>query len=75
MLKPARQDVPDSEWPCYVLHDATIYWKDGQTLANPLLVHLQGPLVIRGILDDVEEDLVSNRTFRVYGIHIRIVVG
>ncbi|KAK4148076.1 uncharacterized protein C8A04DRAFT_8602 [Dichotomopilus funicola] len=62
VLKPAPQDVPDSDWPCYVLRDATIYRKDGETLANPLLVHLEGPLVIRGIfdVDDVEEALVSN---------------
>ncbi|KAL2162625.1 hypothetical protein VTH06DRAFT_6461 [Thermothelomyces fergusii] len=60
VLRPAPQDVPDSEWPCYVLTDATIYRSDGETLANPLLVHLEGPLIVRGLLEVDEDKLVTN---------------
>ncbi|KAL2152554.1 hypothetical protein VTH82DRAFT_5738 [Thermothelomyces myriococcoides] len=60
VLKPVPEDVPDSEWPCYVLTDATIYRSDGKTLANPLLVHLEGPLIIRGLLEVDEDKLVHN---------------
>ncbi|AEO56936.1 hypothetical protein MYCTH_2302469 [Thermothelomyces thermophilus ATCC 42464] len=60
VLKPAPQHVPDSEWPCYVLTDATIYRSDGKTLANPLLVHLEGPLIVRGLLEVDEDKLVPN---------------
>lgn len=62
ILKPSPRDVPDNDWPCYVLTDATIYRKDGKTLANPLLVHLQGPLVIRGLLEVDDDDLFPKCT-------------
>ena len=41
--------------------DATIYQKDGKTLGNPLLVHVEGPLVVRGLLGVDEDRLVPNR--------------
>jgi hypothetical protein len=56
ILKPASRDVPDVDWPIYVLTDATIYRKDGKTLANPLLVNVQGPMVVRGFLEEIEDD-------------------
>ncbi|KAH6641613.1 hypothetical protein F5144DRAFT_643045 [Chaetomium tenue] len=60
ILKPTPRDLPDNDWPCYVLTDATIYQKDGRTLGNPLLVHLQGPLIVRGLLEVDEDKLVPN---------------
>ncbi|GAB1315041.1 hypothetical protein MFIFM68171_05251 [Madurella fahalii] len=58
ILKPSPRGIPDNDWPCYVLTDATIYRKDGKTLANPLLVHVQGPLVIRGLLEVDDDELL-----------------
>jgi hypothetical protein len=60
VLKPAPRDISDNDWPCYVLKDATVYRKDGKTLANPLLVHLEGPLVVRGILEVAEDEQMHN---------------
>ncbi|KAL2136390.1 hypothetical protein VTI74DRAFT_4034 [Chaetomium olivicolor] len=60
VLKPASREISDSEWPCYVLTDATIYRKDGKTLANPLLVHVEGPLVVRGLLEVDEDKILPN---------------
>ncbi|AEO63448.1 uncharacterized protein THITE_2108723 [Thermothielavioides terrestris NRRL 8126] len=64
VLKPAPRDIPDSEWPCYVLTEATIYrrLRDGKTLvlANPLLVHVEGPLVVHGYLEVDEDKLLPN---------------
>lgn len=57
ILKPAAQNTPDDELPCYVLTDAAIYHKDGRTLANPLLVHLQGPMVVRGFFEIGDDEL------------------
>ncbi|KAK0727266.1 hypothetical protein B0T26DRAFT_640010 [Lasiosphaeria miniovina] len=56
ILRPASLAVPYSNWPCYVLTDAVIYQKDGTTLANPLLVHVEGPMIIRGKLE-IDDDL------------------
>ncbi|KAK0739832.1 hypothetical protein B0T21DRAFT_382779 [Apiosordaria backusii] len=50
-LKPIKPEVEENEWPCFVLSDATIYRKDGKTLANPLMVHAEGPLVVQGLLE------------------------
>ncbi|KAL2016698.1 hypothetical protein VTK56DRAFT_3161 [Thermocarpiscus australiensis] len=58
VLRRQPPTVSDNDWPCYVLTDATIYRKDGKTLANPLLVHAQGPLVVRGFLEVDEDDLI-----------------
>ncbi|KAK3944171.1 hypothetical protein QBC46DRAFT_375569 [Diplogelasinospora grovesii] len=60
VLKPTSANEPDSEWPCYVLTDAVIYRKDGKTLANPLHVDLEGPMVVRGKLEVDEERVVQN---------------
>ncbi|KAK4245850.1 hypothetical protein C7999DRAFT_15995 [Corynascus novoguineensis] len=60
VLKPVPRDMPDSEWPCYVLSDATIYRNDGKTLANPLLAHVQEPLIVRGLLEVDEDKLLPN---------------
>ncbi|KAK4189624.1 hypothetical protein QBC35DRAFT_379721 [Podospora australis] len=60
ILKPASADVDSNEWPTYVLTDATVYRKDGRTIANPLLVHVEGPLVIRGHLEIDDPTLVPN---------------
>jgi len=51
ILKPVDRRVPDQDWPCYVLHNAAVYYKDGKTLVNPLLVQLHGPFIVRGILE------------------------
>jgi len=49
----------DSEWPTYVLEDAVIYRSDKKTLANPLFVHLEGPLIVRGRVE-VDSDNQQN---------------
>ncbi len=56
MLKPASRDLDDDEWPCFVLKDAIIYHQDGVRIANPLLVDVHGPFVIRGHLAIDEEE-------------------
>lgn len=66
VLKPVPGDLPDCDWPCYVLTDATIYLKDGKTLANPLLVHVHGPLVVRGLLEADEDVVRENREPRLF---------
>lgn len=61
VLRPvSEEDIDDSNWPCYVLTDATVYKKDGKTLANPLLVQFEGPLIVRGFLE-VQDHQLSNR--------------
>ncbi|KAK4241434.1 hypothetical protein C8A03DRAFT_12313 [Achaetomium macrosporum] len=60
ILKKAVRQGPDNEWPCYVLTDATIYRKDGKALANPLLVNVQGPVVVRGFLEEVHGENLPN---------------
>lgn len=41
--------------------DAVIYQKDGTTLANPLLVHVEGPMIFRGKLEiDDDPELLAN---------------
>ncbi|KAK4151804.1 hypothetical protein C8A00DRAFT_45036 [Chaetomidium leptoderma] len=60
VLKPAPHDLLDHAWHCYVLTDATIYRKDGKTLANPLLVNIQGPLVVRGYLEVDDDKGIDN---------------
>ena len=61
VLRPRPEDIPDDDWPGYVLNDATIYRKDGKTLANPLLLSLEGSLVVRGQLEIDEPKLLPNR--------------
>ncbi|KAK0651873.1 hypothetical protein B0T16DRAFT_404879 [Cercophora newfieldiana] len=51
ILKPVPADLFHGSWPIFVLHDAVIYQKDGQTLGNPLFLDQQGPMVVRGKLD------------------------
>ncbi|KAK0664440.1 hypothetical protein QBC41DRAFT_233908 [Cercophora samala] len=55
VLKPVEPGDEEGEWPCFVLSDATVYRKDGKTLANPLMVHSEGPFVIHGLLE-IDED-------------------
>ncbi|KAK3995093.1 hypothetical protein QBC44DRAFT_378911 [Cladorrhinum sp. PSN332] len=56
LLKPVAVGSDDSEWPAFVIKDATVYRRDGRTLANPLMAHMEGPYIIRGMLevDDAE---------------------
>lgn len=63
LLKPVSKDTDDDEWPCFVLKDAVIYQKDGVRIANPLLVDIEGPFIVRGHLDIDEEDLEPLRMF------------
>lgn len=56
ILKPVTPGTSDDLWPYFaVLTDATIYQKDGKTLANPLHVDLEGPFIVRGKLEPVED--------------------
>ncbi|KAL2268698.1 hypothetical protein VTJ83DRAFT_3544 [Remersonia thermophila] len=63
MLKPVDKAKEDEdEWPIFELNNATIYRKDGRTLANPLLVHVEGPLIVRGhVVVDLEDENQKNR--------------
>ena len=63
VLKPTTPDTSDHDWPCYVLTDANIYRSDGETLANPLHVSLEGPMIIRGklVVDHEDDQVVSKR--------------
>lgn len=61
ILKPKPQDSHSDSWDCYVLTDATIYRKDGKTLANPLFVDVEGPLIVRGFLEVDDPELFPNR--------------
>lgn len=61
LLKPRPPKVSTNDWPSYVLSDATIYRSDGKTLANPLLVQLEGSLVVRGCAEVDDANLFSNR--------------
>ena len=63
MLKPVSKDSDDDEWPCFVLKDAVIYHKDGVRIANPLLVDIEGPFIVRGLLTIDEDDLEPLRMF------------
>ena len=63
MLKPVSKDTDDDEWPCFVLKDAVIYHKDGVRVANPLLVDIEGPFMVRGLLNIDEDDLEPLRMF------------
>jgi len=60
ILKPRPSNVSTNDWPEYVLTDATIYRKDGKTLANPLLVQLEGSLVVRGHVEFNDPNLLPN---------------
>ncbi|KAK4670356.1 uncharacterized protein QC763_210970 [Podospora pseudopauciseta] len=62
----------EGEWPCFVLSDAIIYRKDGKTLANPLMVHSEGPLVIRGLLEIDKETKKYVKIPVVKGVHLEI---
>lgn len=56
ILKPVTPGTSDDLWPYFaVLTDATIYQKDGKTVANPLHVDLEGPFIVRGKLEPVED--------------------
>ncbi|KAM7223428.1 hypothetical protein V8F06_001305 [Rhypophila decipiens] len=75
ILKPKPLGVSDSDWPCFVLTDATVYRRDGKTIANPLHCLLEGPMVIKGklVIDEEDKDTVSklvNRHQRTANIEI-----
>lgn len=66
VLKPTAPNTPDHEWPCYILTDAQIYRSDGETLANPLHVSLEGSMVIKGRLVVDQEDDEANLNRKPY---------
>lgn len=50
-------DIADAdEWPCFLLEDATIYCKDGETMGNLLDAELDGPYRVRGRLEMEKEN-------------------
>lgn len=63
--------MPEDDWPIYELIDATIYRKskDGKTLvlANPLLVHLEGPVIVQGHVE-VEPKQLPNREYSKFAL-------
>jgi hypothetical protein len=63
VLKPVTPGSDDSTWPVFVLKEATIYRKDGRTLANPLMAHLEGPYIIRGVLEVDDSEHYSRRMY------------
>ncbi|KAK3685557.1 hypothetical protein B0T22DRAFT_465976 [Podospora appendiculata] len=60
LLKPVGKHEDEADWPCYVVTDAMVYHKDGKTLANPLYVGIEGPLIVRGKLEEPEEEDQAN---------------
>ncbi|KAK3327214.1 hypothetical protein B0T19DRAFT_156564 [Cercophora scortea] len=60
LLRPVGADEEEADWPCYVVTDAMVYRKDGKTLANPLYVGIEGPLIVRGKLEEPEEEDQQN---------------
>ncbi|RFU34922.1 hypothetical protein B7463_g1400, partial [Scytalidium lignicola] len=51
----AKVPNPD-DWPCFLLEDAVVYWKDGETLGNILDAELQGTYMVRGRLEVEKEN-------------------
>ncbi|ORY71206.1 uncharacterized protein BCR38DRAFT_404321 [Pseudomassariella vexata] len=54
VLKPVNPSLHPDDWPSLVLNDATVYRRDG-TVANLLNMDLEGPFIIRGMLE-LDED-------------------
>ncbi|OBT61111.1 hypothetical protein VE03_10838 [Pseudogymnoascus sp. 23342-1-I1] len=50
VLQPVSKAVGSDDWPIYLLKDAVVYGKDGETPANLLHTELEGPFSIRGRL-------------------------
>ncbi|KFY77935.1 hypothetical protein V499_02804 [Pseudogymnoascus sp. VKM F-103] len=50
VLQPVSKTIGSDDWPIYLLQDAVVYGKDGETLANLLHTELEGPFSIRGKL-------------------------
>ncbi|OBT83926.1 hypothetical protein VE02_06860 [Pseudogymnoascus sp. 03VT05] len=50
VLKPVSKAIGSDDWPIYLLKDAVVYGKDGETTANLLHTELEGPFSIRGKL-------------------------
>jgi len=67
ILKARPADTISDDWPCYVLTDAAIYRNDGVTLANPLFVHLEGPVLVRGYLEGVDDMNTKHRESAMQG--------
>ncbi|KAK4225490.1 hypothetical protein QBC38DRAFT_263439 [Podospora fimiseda] len=57
LLKPVAVDSDDTDWPIFVIKDATVYRRDGRTMANPLMAHWEGPYIIRGTLEVDDPEL------------------
>ncbi|KAK4464811.1 hypothetical protein QBC42DRAFT_36679 [Cladorrhinum samala] len=51
VLKPMPAETHENDLPIFVLKEAAIYRSDGRTLGNPLMAYIEGPYVIRGILE------------------------
>lgn len=68
VLQPVSKTIGSDDWPIYLLQDAVVYGKDGETLANLLHTELEGPFSIRGKLV-VDRDY---HHFREYRIHMCI---
>ncbi|KAI0122843.1 hypothetical protein BJ170DRAFT_114412 [Xylariales sp. AK1849] len=49
VLRPAPPGSLSDDWPCFLLTNATVYNKHG-AMANLLLVDLEGPFMVRGLL-------------------------
>ncbi|KAI1262512.1 hypothetical protein F5Y18DRAFT_152364 [Xylariaceae sp. FL1019] len=50
ILKPAPPTQHFDDWPCFTLTDAAVYHRDG-TFANQLNAELEGPFIVRGVLE------------------------
>lgn len=50
VLQPVSNKIGSDDWPIYLLKDAVVYGKDGETPANLLHTELEGPFSIRGKL-------------------------
>ena len=63
VLKKKKPGIDIDEWAIFVLNDATVYRKGRRTLANPLEMDYEGPLVVRGRLDIETKEQAKRRTY------------
>ena len=57
ILQPVSPKVNTDDWPCFVLNGASVVGKDLKTPVNLLHAELEGPLVVRGLLEVDKEFL------------------
>ncbi|KAH8801552.1 hypothetical protein F5884DRAFT_518767 [Xylogone sp. PMI_703] len=72
VLKSIAKVLDPDEWPCFLIEDAVVYWKDGETQANILDAELQGTYIVRGRLEVEKENRKYLQNKKVYSAYIEI---